>query len=330
MVWFKLVRALLFCFPAELAHHLVLKCLRFYPDQRKTGFATQPPFSVMGLEFNSRLGLAAGFDKNGEYIDAWFKLGFGFIEVGTVTPKPQKGNPKPRLFRLVKHQAIINRMGFNNKGVDYLVAKLRSRRSSGIVGVNIGKNKQTPLYLAYQDYVCCLRKVFNYADYIVINVSSPNTPRLRDLLQESQLNTLLSKIMAAYDDLAARHHKRPPILLKVTVDLAPEELHVISVLVKQYRLSGVISSNTTVDKSAVEGDRNASQTGGLSGLPLQAAAQEQLQLLRSLLGPEFCLIAVGGIMSQQDARDRIESGADLVQVYTGLVYAGPALVKVKL
>lgn len=330
MVWFKLARALLFCLPAELAHHLVLKCLRFYPDQRKKGTLAQSPFAVMGLEFNSRLGLAAGFDKNGEHIDAWFKLGFGFIEVGTVTPKPQQGNPKPRLFRLFKHQAIINRMGFNNKGVDYLVEKLRSRRSNGIVGVNIGKNKQTPLHLAYQDYVHCLRKVFNYADYIVVNVSSPNTPGLRDLLQEQHLAALLSKIMDAYEDLTARHAKRPPILLKVTVDLAPEELQVVALLVKRYQLSGVISSNTTVDKSAVEGSRNASQAGGLSGLPLQAAAQQQLQLLRSMLGPEFCLIGVGGIMLAKDARERIAAGADLVQVYTGLVYAGPSLVKVKL
>ena len=326
--YYPLLRRFLFLLPPEAAHSLSLKAIRYLPRQKSSVESlTEKACFLSGLKLKNRVGLAAGFDKDGDCIDALFNLGFGFIEVGTVTPLPQPGNLKPRLFRVPAHSALINRMGFNNKGVDYLVRNLRRRKVKGVVGVNIGKNKETSLNKAAEDYLMCLDKVYPYADYIVVNTSSPNTPGLRDLMGQAYLSTLLGRIMEKYEGLVQQHQKALPLFLKTTVDVADEDIKNIVSLALEYQLSGIISSNTTIERKLIAGHGYASQKGGLSGSPLTDVALTRMRLLRSLVPREFALIGVGGIMSAEDAKNRLQAGADVLQLYTGFVYSGPALIR---
>ncbi len=328
MQWLKqhygLLRRLLFLLPPELAHTIGCYSLKYFSFNAPLLNATEVPF--LQFQLPHCLGLAAGFDKNADYIDDLFSTGFSFVEVGTVTPLPQMGNAKPRLFRLPEHQALINRMGFNNKGVDYLVKNLQSRSSSGIVGVNIGKNKTTPLDKAANDYVLCLQKVYPYADYIVINLSSPNTPGLRDLMGQNYLQSLLKAVTEKQQQLCQQHQKKVPILLKTTVDVDDEQVKSIVDLSLNLGLSGMISSNTTVDRSQIQYHRFCKQAGGVSGAPLTDRALNRMRLLRSLVPETFELVGVGGIMSGDDAKARLEAGANVLQTYTGFIYSGPQLI----
>jgi dihydroorotate dehydrogenase len=329
--FFWLGRSLLFLLPAELSHDLGLKGLRlvhrcglialFRPQVQSL------PLYVFGLHFNNPVGLAAGLDKNADYLDALGALGFGFVEVGTVTPKPQPGNPQPRLFRLRKERAIINRMGFNNKGVDHLVAQLQRRRYRGIVGVNIGKNLTTAVENAAQDYLLCLQKVYPYADYVVVNLSSPNTPGLRSLQFGVQLEQLLATLKAEQQALAQRHQRQVPLLLKIAPDLTAEEIISIAESLRTYALDGVIASNTTLGRAGVEGSLHVNEAGGLSGAPLTEAATSVLAQLASALEGTMPIIGVGGIMEGQDAAAKLKAGATLVQLYTGFIFAGPSLLR---
>jgi len=280
----------------------------------------------MGLTFPNPVGLAAGLDKNGEYIDALAALGFGFIEIGTVTPRPQPGNPAPRLFRLPRASALINRLGFNNRGVDYLVANVRRSSWQGVLGINIGKNFDTPVERAADDYLACLRKVYGHASYVTINISSPNTKGLRSLQEAAQLGALLAALAAERDVLASAHDKRVPLALKIAPDLDTGQVAAVADLVREYRFDAVIATNTTVDRDAVSGLAHAEEAGGLSGAPLTTKSTAVVAQLARELGSAVPVIAVGGIMSGADAAAKIAAGAALVQLYTGLVYAGPHLV----
>ena len=324
-------RSLLFLLPAELSHDLGLKSLRFLHRVGLLGLlrpvVPRRPLSVFGLLFNNPVGLAAGLDKNADYLDALGALGFGFIEVGTVTPKPQPGNPKPRLFRLRRERAIINRMGFNNKGVDHLVEQLKRRRYQGVVGVNIGKNLATSVENAAQDYLVCLQKVYSCADYVVVNLSSPNTPGLRSLQFGIQLEQLLATLKAEQQNLAQLHRKHVPLLLKIAPDLTAEEIISIAISLRKYALDGVIATNTTLSRGGVEGSVHAGEAGGLSGAPLTDAATLVLGQLASALEGTMPIIGVGGIMDGKDAEARITAGATLVQLYTGFIFAGPSLIR---
>jgi dihydroorotate dehydrogenase len=325
-------RKLLFLLDPERAHALSLGSLRALHRlglARRLGGAKQDPsrrVRVMGIEFPNRLGLAAGLDKNGDYLDALGALGFGFIEVGTVTPRPQPGNPPPRLFRLPAARAIVNRMGFNNRGVDYLLARVRDSRYRGVLGINIGKNFDTPLERAADDYLIGLRKVYAHAGYVAVNISSPNTPGLRSLQTGEALDDLLARLMEARGRLAREHGRRVPLALKIAPDLEPEDLRDLAAAVRRHEVDAVIATNTTFSRQGVEGLPHAEETGGLSGAPLSERAEAILRSLREALGDELPLIGVGGIMSGADARRRIQAGADLVQVYTGFIYRGPGLV----
>ena len=280
----------------------------------------------MGLTFPNPVGLAAGLDKDGAYIDGLAALGFGFIEIGTVTPRAQPGNPKPRMFRLPEAQALINRMGFNNKGVDHLVAQLRRRRYRGIVGVNIGKNLSTPVESAVDDYLHCLRKVYAEADYVVVNLSSPNTPGLRALQFGEPLARLLATLETERQRLALETAREVPLLLKIAPDLTPEEVEGIAATVRQSGIAGVIATNTTLSRSGVEGSALATEAGGLSGAPLAAAATAVLHQLSSALGSAVPVIGVGGIVEGRQVAEKQAAGAALVQVYSGFIFRGPALI----
>ncbi len=329
--FFWLGRSLLFLFPAELSHDLGLKGLKLLHD---LGLSTLlrplvPMQSVQafGLQFSNPVGLAAGLDKNADYIDALGALGFGFVEVGTITPLPQPGNPKPRLFRLKKERAIINRMGFNNKGVDHLVEQLKRRRYDGIVGVNIGKNLTTAVEHAARDYLVCLQKVYPHADYVVVNLSSPNTPGLRSLQFGVQLDQLLETLKAEQQSLAAQYRKQVPLLLKIAPDLTNDEIISIAASIRKFGLDGVIVSNTTLSRENIEGSIHAAEAGGLSGAPLTAASNAVLFQLSQALDGTMPIIGVGGIMSGEDAGAKMQAGATLVQLYSGFIYAGPALIR---
>jgi dihydroorotate dehydrogenase len=328
---YALARALLFALDAEAAHQLTLGSLRL--GQRlgllKLLAVEQPaePVELMGLTFANRIGLAAGFDKNATCIEAMGALGFGFVEVGTLTPEPQAGNPKPRVFRLPKAHAVINRMGFPNDGVAAAVARLRRRRYNGVCGINIGKNAATPLEQASSDYVTALRAVYEFADYLTINISSPNTQGLRQLQMGEQLRPLLQALLATRDELAERVGWRVPLVVKLSPDLAPEELAASAQVIRELKLDGVIATNTTLDRAAVAGLPHAQRPGGLSGEPLRERATAVVRQLRELLGPDLPLIGVGGISAPADAAAMFAAGADLIQVYTGLIYRGPGLVR---
>ena len=328
---YSVLRPLLFRLDAERAHRWTLKLLNAAHLlgilQLTMPRAGSSPVQLMGLTFPNRVGLAAGYDKNAACIDALGALGFGFIEVGTVTPKPQPGNSRPRIFRIREAQAVINRMGFPNEGVAALCARLRLRRFRGVCGVNIGKNATTPLEQAEADYTACLRAVYPYADYVAVNVSSPNTADLRELEHEARLARLLESLLEARTGLAAEHGRRVPLLVKLSPDLSDEELGATATVIGRLRIDGVIATNTTVQRPRVAGLPGSAQEGGLSGAPLLELATATVRKLRAHLGAHVPIIGVGGIGSAADARQMLAAGADLLQVYSGLVYRGPRLVQ---
>lgn len=327
---YAFVKKVLFRLDPETAHDLTLKALR---ASDKTGLlkvfmppSLYRPRQLMGLEFPNAVGLAAGLDKNAECMQGLARLGFGFIEVGTVTPRPQLGNEKPRLFRIEDRQAIINRMGFNNHGVDYLVRQVKKSGYRGILGINIGKNKDTPAENALDDYIYCLEKVYDLASYITINISSPNTPGLRALQMGDPLQQLLEGLKRMQQDLTVKRGRYVPLVLKVAPDLTEDEIEGVAEKLIEFEMDGVIATNTTLSRAGVEGARNARETGGLSGKPLTRRATHVLGQLRSKLGDTYPIIASGGVMTAQDAMDKVKAGANLVQIYTGLIYNGPELV----
>jgi len=280
----------------------------------------------MGLEFPNPVGVAPGLDKNGDYFEALGDLGFGFVEIGTVTPRPQPGNPKPRVFRLVRAQAMINRLGFNNKGVDHLVRQVRNHRFRGVLGINIGKNFDTPMERAVDDYLLCLDKVYPFADYVTVNISSPNTRDLRSLQGAAELDRLLAALEQRRADLSDRHGKRVPLAVKVAPDLEDDRIPAMAEVIVRRGIDAVIATNTTISRPGVEGMEHAEEAGGLSGAPLKPLADHVLGALRRALPDEVALIGVGGITRGQDAVDKLDLGAQLVQFYTGMVYRGPELV----
>jgi len=326
---YSLIRKALFLSDPETAHGLALESLRLGYGVGAThllGRFKSLPVTVMGLKFPNPVGMAAGMDKNGDYIDALGSLGFGFIEVGTVTPRPQPGNPKPRIFRIEQAGAMINRLGFNNKGVDYLVRQAGKRRFNGILGINIGKNFDTPNDKAADDYLACLEKVYMEADYITVNISSPNTRGLRDLQGGEQLDNLLNALDDRRNALADVWQRRVPLVVKVAPDLEDAQIPGIAEAVVRNGFDGLIATNTTIARDAVRGLPHADEQGGLSGAPLKEQANHVLGLFRAHLPPEIALIGTGGISCGKDAAEKIALGADLVQFYTGFVYKGPDLV----
>ncbi|UYB50612.1 quinone-dependent dihydroorotate dehydrogenase [Xanthomonas sp. AM6] len=328
---YSLARPFLFAFDAERAHALGLRAIEL---AYRTG--TNPllaraiapmPTRAFGLEFPNPVGLAAGLDKNGEHIDALLALGFGFVEIGTVTPRPQQGNPKPRMFRLPREQAVINRMGFNNLGVDALVRNVeRARRRHGLLGINIGKNKDTPNEDAASDYLHCLEKVYALADYVTVNISSPNTAGLRELQEEQALRQLVSQLREAQEALAARHGKRVPMLVKVAPDLSDSDIDAAARVLSDLQVDGVIATNTTIARPGLEQNRLGAEAGGLSGAPLLGQSTLVLRRLRARLPEAIPLVGVGGILSGADAVAKMAAGAALVQCYSGLVFRGPELI----
>jgi dihydroorotate dehydrogenase len=328
---YSLARPFLFGLDAERAHGLGLNALELAYRTGTTGLLAGPiapmPTKLLGLTFPNPVGLAAGLDKNGAHIDALFALGFGFVEVGTVTPRPQAGNPKPRMFRLPQHRAIINRLGFNNEGVDALVRNVeRARRKSGLLGINIGKNKDTSNERAAFDYLYCLERIYPLADYITINISSPNTAGLRELQEEQALRHLIGTLRDAQEELGAQHGKRVPMLVKVAPDLSDDDIDAVARVLTDLSVDGVIATNTTVSRINVQQHPLAHETGGLSGAPLLGQSTTVLRRLRARLPDSIPLIGVGGILSGADAVAKMSAGASLVQCYTGLIYRGPELV----
>lgn len=331
---YSLARPLLFSLDAESAHDLTLPALR---SAAKLGLAQliakpQPdPRTVMGITFPNPVGLAAGLDKDGAYIDGLAAMGFGFIEVGTVTPRPQPGNPKPRMFRLPAANALINRMGFNNGGVDAFVRNVQASRfyqdRLGVLGLNIGKNADTPIERATDDYLACLDKVYPYAAYVTVNISSPNTKNLRQLQQASELDDLLYRLKQSQAKLADRHARYVPIVLKIAPDLDDEQVKTIAGALLRHKMDGVIATNTTITRDAVQGLPHAQETGGLSGAPVRELSTRVIAALHRELGGALPIIGVGGILCGADAKAKIDAGASLVQLYTGLIYRGPALVR---
>lgn len=320
------LRPLLFSLDAEKAHHLSLSLLNYLP--RKSVF---PPIkgkelNAMGLHFAHPVGLAAGLDKNGSYIKGLSKLGFSFMEIGTVTPKPQSGNPKPRLFRIPEAQAIINRMGFNNKGVDALIENLAVSCYSGILGINIGKNKDTPLNDAIKDYCDCLRKVYFFADYVTVNISSPNTPDLRLLQQEHFFGNFIKSLTEEQKKLEDRFQKKVPLVIKISPDETDEVLKTMANIALKYNLAGIIATNTTCNHAEVQQLPHGQEVGGVSGKPLEKRATDCLKLIKSIVGNDITLIGVGGIRDKESALAKLSAGATLIQIYTGLIYQGPKLV----
>lgn len=325
---YRFIRNLLFRLEPETSHTVALQSLSILKQLRL--LKTQKyvlPQTVMGITFPNPVGLAAGLDKNGEYVDALAALGFGFIEIGTVTPRAQSGNPKPRLFRLPDAEALINRLGFNNKGVDYLIAQVKQAKFSGVLGINIGKNFDTSLEKATDDYLFCLQKVYSYASYITINISSPNTTGLRDLQFGDYLNDLLRNLKQEQSKLAKQHSKYVPLVVKISPDLTISEIESIAKSFLHYGIDGVIATNTTIARTGIVGLKNANEQGGLSGKPLFAASTQVVQQLSQVLQGKIPIIAAGGIMSGVDAAAKKQAGASLVQVYTGFIYRGTVLIK---
>lgn len=330
MLPYGLMRPGLFRLDAERAHELALAVLqRLSFTQSRALFGQRIPnlpCELMGIRFPNPVGLAAGFDKNGDCIDALAALGFGFIEVGTVTPRPQQGNPRPRMFRLQRHQAIINRLGFNNKGVDYLVRRVRASRYRGVLGINIGKNADTPLERALDDYRLCLERVYPYAGYVTVNISSPNTAGLRTLQQGNALAVLLEGLVAARQALQARHGQYVPIAIKIAPDMAASEIDAMADALVHFGMDAVIATNTTLSRETVAGDPRAGEPGGLSGAPLTDLSTEVIARLARRLDGRLPIIGVGGILNGVDAVAKVAAGALLIQVYSGLIYRGPRLV----
>ncbi len=327
---YKAIRPLLFACDAEASHDLTIWSLKTLSHLGMFGYAkpiAHHPVSCFNLSFANPLGLAAGLDKDGECIPAWSAMGFGFVEVGTVTPRPQLGNPKPRLFRLPKHAAIINRMGFNNKGVDALVASLQKTQRSCPVGVNIGKNKDTSLTEAWQDYVHCYQKVYPYADYVTVNISSPNTPELRKLQQGDMLKSILLPLKQEQQVLADKYQRSVPILVKIAPDLTQDELLALLDDLVSLHMEGIIASNTTIERPSYLEQRYRDESGGLSGEPLFEHSTNIIRLIYQTVGDRLPIVAAGGIMSPAQAQAKLAAGAKLIQIYSGLIYHGPALVK---
>jgi dihydroorotate dehydrogenase len=344
---YALARPFLFGLDPEAAHELTLDQLARFQHSPLSCLWGQSrvddPVTLAGLRFPNRVGLAAGLDKNARCIDGLAAMGFGFVEVGTVTPKGQPGNPKPRMFRLPERQALINRLGFNNEGLDAFLANVqqaRFRQRAGdtpmLLGLNIGKNAATPIEQATDDYLTCLDGVYPHADYVTVNISSPNTKNLRSLQSDEALDALLGAVMARREQLAQRHGRQSPVFLKIAPDLDEAQIGVIAATLRRYGCDasgaatgrlGVIATNTTLSRDAVQGLRHADEAGGLSGAPVLAASNRVIRALRAALGEGFPIIGVGGILSGQDAVSKIEAGADVVQIYTGLIYRGPALVR---
>lgn len=328
---YAFTRPLFFALDPETAHSLALGALDRAACLGATrvlaGAPVDDPVEVMGLRFGNRVGLAAGLDKNGAHVEALAAIGFGFVEVGTVTPRAQSGNPRPRLFRLPEREALINRMGFNNDGVDALIANVRARRWRGILGINIGKNADTPIERAADDYRIGLERVYPHADYVAVNISSPNTAQLRELQGGDALDDLLGTLQERRAGLAAEHGRQVPIAVKIAPDLDDSQIEAIAALLVRHGIDAVIATNTTVSRDAVGGQRHADERGGLSGTPLLEAANHVVRALRASLPGGFPIIGVGGIMSADDARAKLVAGATLVQLYTGLIYRGPALVR---
>ncbi|MDC0612321.1 quinone-dependent dihydroorotate dehydrogenase [Vibrio sp.] len=328
---YRLARSGFFQLDAEKAHDLAIQNFKRFTGTPLDLFYRQQlpnrPVECMGITFKNPVGLAAGLDKNGECIEAFGAMGFGFVEVGTVTPRPQPGNDKPRLFRLVDAEGIINRMGFNNLGVDHLVENVKKAKYDGVIGINIGKNKDTPIEKGVDDYLICMDKVYPYAGYIAVNISSPNTPGLRSLQYGEALDELLAALKEKQKELQIKHDKYVPLALKIAPDLSDEELVQICDSLKTNAIDGVIATNTTLDRSVVEGMKYANETGGLSGRPVQLKSTEVIKKLYEQLGDQIPIIGVGGIDSFVSAKEKLLAGAKLVQVYSGFIYHGPGLVK---
>lgn len=323
---YSFIRPVLFSLPPEMAHTLSLHALRYMPaclfsEPRGT------PVHALGLDFSHAVGLAAGFDKNAQYLDALAKIGFSFIEVGTVTPRAQLGNAKPRLFRIPQQQAIINRMGFNNQGVDALLANIDKSRYQGILGINIGKNKDTSLDHAVNDYIYGLARVYSRASYVCINISSPNTPELRQLQHGHYFNDLINQLREEQLHLSDKHQKYVPLVIKISPDEDDETLKKMADAIVSYGIDGIVATNTTCDRTQVCGFPYGTEIGGLSGAPLASRSTHCLRVLKQVVGDDVSIIGVGGLDSIEAAREKLAAGASLLQVYTGLIYQGPNLVK---
>ncbi|CAM3457133.1 quinone-dependent dihydroorotate dehydrogenase [Paracidovorax anthurii] len=337
LIPYALTRPFLFGMDAEAAHEFTMDMLaRGQRTPLQWAWCSETvsdPIELAGLAFPNRVGLAAGLDKNARCIDALGAMGFGFVEVGTVTPKAQPGNPKPRMFRLPEARALINRLGFNNEGLDAFLHNVQQSRLRGqpreqrmLLGLNIGKNAATPIENATSDYLLCLDGVYPHADYVTVNISSPNTQNLRALQSDAALDGLLGAIAERREALADRQGRRVPVFVKIAPDLDEEQVSVIAATLQRHGMDGVIATNTTISRDAVQGLRHAQETGGLSGAPVLEASNRVIRQLRQALGTGFPIIGVGGILSAQDAVSKIQAGADVVQIYTGLIYQGPALV----
>lgn len=330
MFMFSIIRYLLFLFDPEIAHHIAMKSLKVADFFGLLSFLPSPapskPRIVFGIEFKNALGLAAGLDKNAEYIDCLSKLGFGFIEVGTLTPRAQPGNPKPRLFRLTNEEGIINRFGFNNVGIDKAILNIKSSKFTGVLGINIGKNFDTPIEDAINDYLICFRKAYQYASYIVINISSPNTQNLRKLQDESFFEGLISRIKLEQEAQARKHKKYVPFLIKISPDGSMKEMDNIIKLLIKYNIDGIIATNTTLSRNEVSESKFKDQAGGLSGEPLRSRALKTQKYLYKGLKGKIPIIGVGGIMHGKDAVERMDEGAELIQIYSGLIFKGYRLI----
>lgn len=328
---YNLARSLLFKLDPEVSHELSLDALgasvRLGLTPLYTNVQSATPVNVMGIEFPNAVGLAAGLDKNADAFEALGALGFGFVEVGTVTPKGQAGNPKPRLFRLPEHQAIINRMGFNNKGVDHMVGRIREHNYKGVLGVNIGKNLTTSVEDAAADYLTCLEHVIPFADYITANISSPNTPGLRSLQFGESLAQLISPLVEAKRRYAEEHGKQVPLAVKIAPDMSDDEIKMVSDTLVEQQVDAIIATNTTLSRTAVKGHKYADEAGGLSGSPVRDASTHVVHTLAQHLQGELPIIGVGGILSGADAVEKLQAGASLVQIYSGFIYRGPELVR---
>lgn len=330
-MFYPILRALLFKLEAERAHQYTLRLLKLADNRFLLPLIenrlAHKPVTCLGLTFKNALGLAAGMDKDGEYIDLFGALGFGFIEVGTVTPQPQPGNAVPRLFRIPAAQAIVNRMGFNNAGVDNLVANVRKARFTGVIGINIGKNRSTPIEYAKEDYLLCMEKVYPCAGYIVINISSPNTADLRTLQYGDILEDLLRAVKQKQQQLSQQHNHFVPLLIKIAPDLTHEELIQLADACLRHRIEGIVATNTTINRTLVANLAHAEEAGGLSGRPLHAASTQTIKRLAQELKQQIPIIGVGGVDSLIAAREKIAAGASLIQLYSGFIYRGPELIK---
>ena len=326
---YSIFRKILFLFEPEIAHHLVFTILKLSNFFKLLNIYNKPrldPKEVFGLNFKNSIGVAAGLDKNAEYLEILDKFGFGFIEIGTVTPRPQPGNKKPRLFRLVTQEALINRFGFNNIGIDKVLENINKSNYSAILGVNIGKNFDTQIHKAVEDYLICFRKAYKVADYISVNISSPNTKNLRDLQSEVHLNLLIKHLKSEQNKLSKLHQKYTPFLVKISPDLEHIHLDIICKILIENNVDGIIATNTTIDRQDIFSSKHSQEDGGLSGMPLKNKSTSVLKYISNKVQGKLKIIGVGGISSYKDAKEKFDNGADLIQIYTGLIYKGLGLV----